>query len=194
MKNKKIKPELVSAAGDWSSLAAAVESGADSVYFGIKGINMRNLAANFDILQIAKVMDFLHKNKKKGYLALNTIVMNKELSKIEKILKKAKQTNVDAVILWDMAVFSLAKKLGLRIHLSTQTSISNIEALTFFCRLGAQRVILARECTLGDIKQTMQLIKKKGIHCQVETFIHGAMCISISGRCFLLNSLSILIT
>ena len=182
---KKVKPELVSPAGDWSSLKTAVENGADSVYFGIKGLNMRNQATNFDILELKKVMSFLHKHKKKGYLALNVIVMNNELDKIKKILRAAKSAKVNAIITWDMAVLSLAKKLNLRIHLSTQASVSNVEALKFFVKSGARRIVLARECTLQDIKQIINHIKKKKIRCEIETFIHGAMCISISGRCFL---------
>ncbi|MFH2138452.1 MAG: peptidase U32 family protein [Candidatus Omnitrophota bacterium] len=184
-KGKKSKPELVSPAGDWACLVTAIESGADSVYFGVKGINMRNFAMNFDVSELKKVMNFLHKNKKKGYLTLNVIVMNKELSKVSSILKKAKDAGVDAVILWDMAVFSLARELGLRIHMSTQASISNVRALNFYNSLGARRVVLARECTLKDIRQITGTIKKEGMNCEIETFIHGAMCISVSGRCFL---------
>lgn len=182
---KRIKPELISPAGDWPSLKAAVENGADSVYFGVKGLNMRNLATNFDILEMGKVMDFLRKHKKKGYLALNVVIMNNDLSKVKKILQQAKSVGVDAVVLWDMAVFSLAKELGLRIHISTQASVSNTRALDFWSRLGVKRVNLARECTLSDIKQMLKYVKKEQMPCEIETFIHGAMCVSISGRCFL---------
>lgn len=182
---KKNKPELVCPAGEWASLVTAIESGADSVYFGIKGLTMRNLATNFDLLELPKIMRVLHKNKKKGYLALNVIIKNKELSKIEKILDKAKQAEVDAIILWDMAVFSLARQRKLPIHLSTQASVSNTEALSFFARQGARRVILARECSLFELQDIITHIRKQNLKCEIETFIHGAMCISISGRCFL---------
>ena len=185
MKKNIIKPELVSPAGDWPSLVAAVESGADSVYFGVKILNMRNLAANFDITELPKIMRFLHDNNKKGYLALNVIVMDKELLKVERILRAAKKAGVDAIILWDMAVFSIAKRLGLKIHLSTQASVSNKEALLFFSKLGARRIVLARECSLEDIRSITGYIAKEGLSCEIETFIHGAMCVSISGRCFL---------
>lgn len=179
------KPELVCPAGDWPSLITAIENGADSVYFGIKEINMRHSAPNFDILEIKKIMDLLRRKDKKGYLALNVTVMNRELAKVEKILQAAKSARVDAVILWDMAVFSLAKELGLPIHLSTQASISNIKALEFFSGLGVRRIVLARECTLSDINEMVEYIKKGNIPCEIEAFIHGAMCVSISGRCFL---------
>ncbi len=185
MKRHIVKPELVAPVGDWPSLAAAVEGGADSVYFGAKILNMRNLATNFDVTELPKIMKFLHDNNKKGYLALNVIVMDKELAKVERILSAAKKAGVDAVILWDMAVFSIAKKLGLKIHLSTQASVSNEEALLFFSKLGAKRIVLARECSLENIKSITDYITKRRLSCEIETFIHGAMCVSVSGRCFL---------
>lgn len=185
MPKKAVKPELVSPAGDWSTLIAAVESGADSVYFGVKNFNMRDLAVNFDIMELPKIMKFLHRNNKKGYLALNVIVLDKELVKVKRLLFAAKQAKVDAVILWDMAVLSSAKKLKLKIHLSTQASVSNREAVSFFSKLGVKRIVLARECSLKEIKEITGYIAKKAISCEIETFIHGAMCISVSGRCFL---------
>jgi len=181
MKRYSIKPELVACAGDWPSLHAAIDNGADSVYFGLKVLNMRGLATNFDISELSKIMKLLHSNKKKGYLALNTIVLDKDLDKIKKIMQRAKRAKIDAVILWDMAALFYAKKLGLRVHLSTQASVANKEAFAFFAKLGVKRIVLARECTLPDIKA----IKAKRLPCEIETFIHGAMCVSISGRCFL---------
>lgn len=178
-------PELVCPAGDWPSLVAAVDADADSVYFGVKGMNMRAKADNFDILEIKKVIKFLHDRNTKGYLALNTVIQNEEIKKVRKILSEAKKARVDAVILWDMAVLGLAKKKGLRIHLSTQASVSNIEAVRFYTKLGVKRIVLARECTLLDIKKITAQIKKEKIKCEIEAFIHGAMCVSISGRCFL---------
>lgn len=179
------KPELVAPAGDWPSLVTAVENGADSVYFGVKGFTMRQMADNFDMFELKKIMELLHAHKKKGYLALNVIIMENELKKIETILRQAKTAKVDAVILWDMSVLTLAKKLGLRMHISTQASISNTKALDFFAQQGVQRIILARECNLENIKQIVRYRNKKKICTQIEAFIHGAMCVSISGRCFL---------
>ncbi len=179
------KPELVCPAGDWSGMVTAVESGADSVYFGVKGVNMRAAASNFDILEIRKVMNFLHERGKKGFLALNVVVMNKELPKIKRILKEAKQAGVDAVILWDMAVLSIAKELGLNIHISTQASISNFESLKLWSGLGAERAVLARELTLVEIEEIVKMISLEALPVEIETFVHGAMCVSISGRCFL---------
>lgn len=185
MKKKIKKPELIAPARDWSSFYSALDSGADSVYFGIKGLNMRNLAANFDILEIKKIMKLLHKRKRQGYLALNVIIYDKEINKVKKILKEAKQSGVDGVILWDMAVFSIAQELGLKIHLSTQASVANFPALKNYALRGVKRVVLARECSLLDIKNIISRVKKQNLDCEVEAFIHGAMCLSLSGRCFL---------
>jgi putative protease len=179
------KPELLAPAGDWPSLIAAVENGADSVYFGVKGLNMRQMAGNFEATELDKVMDRLRQSGKKGFLALNTIVMNDELGKVRKILRQAQKARVDAVILWDMSVLSAAKELGLPVHISTQASVSNIEALKLYVSLGAKRVVLARECTLSQIIEMTEAIKQQNIGCEIETFIHGAMCLSISGRCFM---------
>jgi len=185
MKKVVKKPELVAPAGNWSSLRSAIASGANSVYFGVKGLNMRNLATNFDILEIKKVIELLHKKKRKGYLALNTIVYNKEIVKVTKVLKAASKAGVDGVILWDMAVFSKAQELGLKVHLSTQASVANFSALKEHALRGVKRVVLARECRLSDIKEITSKIKKEKLDCEVEAFIHGAMCLSVSGRCFL---------
>ncbi len=179
------KPELVCPAGNWSGMVTAVESGADSVYFGVRGLNMRASASNFDVLEIKKVMKYLHERGKKGFLALNVIVMNSELPKMKKILAEAAEAGVDAVILWDMAVLSMAKELGLNIHISTQASISNFESLKFYSGLGVKRAVLARELTLEEISSMVSQAKKEDSGVEVETFVHGAMCISISGRCFL---------
>jgi putative protease len=179
------QPELLSPAGDWPSLRAAIENGADSVYFGIKTINMRHQAANFDLLELPKIMNLLHRQRKKGYLALNVVVKNKELPKVRDILMAAKAAKVDAVILWDLAVLAMARDLDLPVHISTQASVANIRALEQYARLGAQRVILARECTLFDIKQMIKKRERQKLACEIETFIHGAMCVSVSGRCFM---------
>jgi len=182
---KDIIPELLSPAGNWACLRAAVQSGADSLYFGIKGINMRHQASNFDVMELYKVMEYLHENGKKGYLTLNTIIMQDELIKVANILDIAKKASVDAIILWDFGVLGLAQERGFRVHLSTQASVSNISSVKYFSSLGVKRIVLARECTLEDIKDIKSEINNQNIDCEIETFIHGAMCVSISGRCFL---------
>jgi len=183
---KKIKfliPELVSPAGDWPSLRSAIDAGADAVYFGIKELNMRSAAENFDKLETGKVISLLHQNGKKGYLTLNTIVYDREIAKAKKVLRQAKDCGVDAVIAWDMGVLELARGTGIPVHLSTQASVANFPSVKLFSSLGIKRIVLARECSLADIKDIVAKIKGQGLDCQIEVFIHGAMCVSISGRC-----------
>jgi len=175
----------VAPAGDWPSLHSAIAASCDSAYFGVKGLNMRNLAGNFDILEIKKIMARLHQEKRRGYLALNVIVYDKEVEKVKRIIDVAREAEVDAIICWDMAVLTLARKAGLKIHVSTQASVSNFPALRAYAEQGAKRIVLAREMGLSDIKSLVRKIKKENIDCEIETFVHGAMCLSISGRCFL---------
>ncbi|MCK5282534.1 MAG: U32 family peptidase [Nanoarchaeota archaeon] len=180
------KPELLAPAGDPISLRVAIEAGADAVYFGIKELNMRANAKNFELKEIKKVVDLCHKNKVKAYLTLNTIIYQDETKKIENILKKAKQADIDAIIAWDFSILKLCNRLNLRIHLSTQASVSNYEAAEYYHKkFNIKRIVLARECTLEDIKKIIQKVKKNRLNLEIETFIHGAMCVSISGRCFL---------
>jgi U32 family peptidase len=184
---KNSKPELLVGVGNFSSTIAAVKNGADAVYFGVKGFNMRDLGTNFTVQQLKKLMNYLHTNKVKGYLALNTIIFDEELKKVESILKKAKEARVDAVILSDLAVLSLAKKYKLMPFLSTQASVSNALALEQYKKLGIKRIILARELSLEQIKKIKTKAKKSKM--EIESFVHGAMCISVSGRCFLSHEL-----
>lgn len=178
---KSKKPELLAPVADFVMLRAAIGAGADAVYFGIKGLNMRSLGAkNFEIKDLKKITDICHKNKVKAYLTVNTIIYENELSSVKKILNSAKSAKIDAIICWDLAVIREAKKLNLPIHISTQANISNSESTEFYKKLAAERIILARECSLKQIKQ---IIKKTKI--EVEVFVHGAMCVSVSGRCFL---------
>jgi len=177
------KPELLCGVGDFSSTIAAIKNGTDAVYFGVKGYNMRDLGTNFKASELSKLMKYLHKNKVKGYLALNTIIFEDELKKVESILLAAKKAKVDAVILSDLGVLSLARKNKLNIFLSTQASVSNFLALKEYKSLGVKRVIFARELNLEQIKEVTKKAHTIGI--ETECFIHGAMCISVSGRCFL---------
>ncbi len=170
--------ELVAPAGNWAMLNAAIKAGADAVYFGLKDLNMRHSAKNFDL----KDLDKIGKLKIKKYLCLNTVMFDKDFKKIEKILDKAKG-NIDAVICSDMGVFNLAKKKKIPIHLSTQASVANSEAIKFYKKLGVKRIVLAREFNLEQIKK----LKRSGM--EIECFVHGAMCMAVSGRCFLSQDL-----
>jgi len=167
------KQELLAPAGDFESLITAIKAGADAVYFGLKEFNMRARAKNFKISDLTKIKKITGKIKR--YLTLNTIVYDNELKKIEKVIKKVKPF-IDAIICSDIAVMMLCKKHKIPFHVSTQCSISNIESAKFYKKLGAKRIVLARELSLQQIKKISKII-------DTEIFIHGAMCISISGRC-----------
>jgi len=174
------KPELLSPIQDFTSLQAAIAGGCDAVYFGIRGFNMRAGAKNFTGADLKKVVKICQQYKVRTYLALNTIIYENELKQIEIILKKAKTAGVSAVICWDLGVVEQAVKLGLETHLSTQASVANSMAAKFYKKLGIKRIVLARECSLEQIKEI-----KKQTDIEIEIFIHGAMCVSESGRCFL---------
>ena len=174
------KPEILSPIQDFLSLKAAIDAGADSVYFGIRGFNMRITAKNFTVEDLPKITKTARVANVKTYLALNTIIYEEELSEMRNVLQKAKEAGVDAVICWDFAVIQAAKEIGIETHLSTQASVSNSESALFYKNLGITRIVLARECSLEQIKKIKE---KAGV--EIETFIHGAMCVSISGRCFM---------
>ena len=174
-------PELLAPAGNWAMLRAAVDAGCDAVYFGLKILNMRATANNFEISELSKVVKFCHDNKIRAHLTLNIIIYEDELEKAELVVKEAKKANIDAIICWDLSVIRLCKKHDVPFHISTQASISNSESAKFYADLGAERIILARECTLEQIKD----LKSKVGNLPIETFIHGAMCVAVSGRCFM---------
>ncbi len=182
--------ELLAPAGDFETLQAAINAKADAVYFGIQGINMRaGSAKNFKKEELKEIITKLHKNNMKGYLTLNTIIYDKEINKVTEIIKEAKKAEVDAVIATDIATIQLCEEQNMEVHMSTQISISNYETIKFFSKY-SPRIVLARECTLEQIKEMKNKIKKenlnyKGKQIELETFIHGALCISYSGRCFM---------
>ncbi|MBW2980013.1 U32 family peptidase [Candidatus Woesearchaeota archaeon] len=180
-----MKPELISPVGNLAMLSAAINAKADAVYFGVKGLNMRITANNFELSQIKKVIEGCHKKKIRAYLALNTIVYDDEVEKVRNILKQAKKAGIDAVVAWDFAVLEECNKLKIPIHLSTQASVSNFESLyAYYKNYKIKRVVLARECSLEQIKDIIKKIENKKIKVEIEAFIHGAMCVSVSGRCF----------
>ncbi len=178
-------PMIVAPAGNWASLVAAVESGADAVYFGSDTFSMRAFAGNFSLEEISEVASYCHKREVKAYLAVNTIIMQDGLNRVKNLLFEAGKAKVDAIIAFDMAVVNQAKELGLNIHLSTQASVSNAEAAIAYYRMGIKRIVLARECSLRDLRDITAEIKRQGINLEIEAFAHGAMCLSVSGRCFM---------
>ena len=169
-----MKYELLAPVGDFPMLVAAISAGADAVYFGLQEFSMRYGSKNFTIKDLDKIKKICGKVKK--YLTLNTIIYDEELTKLEKLIKKIKG-KVDAVICWDLSVIQLCKKHKIPFHISTQASVSNAKAAEFYKKLGAKKVVLARELNLKQIKKISKILP-------VETFAHGAMCVSVSGRCF----------
>ena len=170
------KYELLAPVGDFPMLVAAINAGADAVYFGLKEFSMRTGSKNFNLLDISKVREICAPKNVKMYLTLNTIIYDNELSKVEKIIKRVKG-KVDAIICWDLSVIELCRKHKIPFHISTQASVSNVESAKFYKKLGAKRIILARELNLNQIKKISKVI-------DVECFAHGAMCVAVSGRCF----------
>lgn len=168
--------ELLAPIGDFPMLAAAINAGADAVYFGLKEFSMRTGSKNFKIGDLKKMREMCRKKGVKMYITLNTIIYDDELPNLEKIIKQVKG-KVDAIICWDMAVVRLCRKYKIPFFISTQASVSNVESALFYKKLGAKRIILARELNLTQIKKISKVIP-------VECFAHGAMCVAISGRCF----------
>jgi U32 family peptidase len=192
-KSKLVKyyPKILAPVNDFTTLIAAIDAGCDEIYFGIRGFNMRATAKNFTISDMKKISKLCHEKKVKAFLALNVITYNSETKELKKIISKAKSAGIDAIIAWDMAVIQECIKQKVPVHLSTQNSISNYEALKFYKKIipNLTRVVLARECSLEDIRNIIKQIKKDKLNVEIETFIHGAMCVSISGRCMLSHHL-----
>lgn len=175
-----LKPEILSPIQDFTSLTAAIDAGADAVFFGAIGFNMRVTAKNFTLEDIPKITEIAKKANVKVYIALNTIIFPEQVDDMRAVIQASYDAGVDAVICWDFSVVQVAKEIGLPVHLSTQASVANVEAAKFYKNLGVERVVLAREC---DLKQVERIKKEAGV--EIEVFIHGAMCVSISGRCFM---------
>lgn len=178
------KPELMAPAGDWTMLNAAINAGADAVYFGLDKLNMRAKAANFTLAELPNVISICGKKNVKIYLTLNTIVYENEFDELDEIILNAMLMGVDAVICWDLAVIEKCKNYQMPFCISTQASVSNSASAKMFKEMGAKRIVPARECSLEQIKQI-----KSSVDIEIETFIHGAMCIAVSGRCFMSHHL-----
>lgn len=184
------RPELMAPAGDMISLKAALDSGADAVYFGIISMNMRANAKNFNVEELPEVSRICHEANAKAYLALNTIIFEKEVALAEELVKKAAQANIDGIICWDFSVVDIALKHKMKVILSTQMSVANAHSIAFLYKsFGIQRFVLARECTLEEISNIREslnnLLGKDASKIKIEVFAHGAMCVSVSGRCFM---------
>lgn len=187
----KNKVEIMSPVGSYEALYAAIEAGADSVYFGVEGLNMRSRSANnFTIEDLKNIADIASQNGVKTYLTLNTIVYDSELGYMREILNAAKQSGVSAVIAADLAVISYARSINLEVHLSTQCNITNREAVKFFSQF-ADVIVTARELSLDKVKDITTWIKENNIKgpsgrmLEIECFVHGALCMAVSGKCYI---------
>lgn len=178
------KPELLAPAGNITMLRTAINAGANAVYFGLDRLNLRALARNFNQDNLGDVVAECHASNVKAHLTVNSIVFEDEIKSIDEVLKSAKDANVDMIICWDAAVIQKCAEYNIPFCISTQASVSNSSAAAFYKKLGAERIVLARECSLEMIKE----IKSK-VGIEIETFVHGAMCIAVSGRCFMSHHL-----
>lgn len=178
------KLELLSPAGDMERLKLAVKFGADAVYVGGEMFGMRTNPSNFNSEQLKQAVDLVHKENKKIYLTCNTLPRNDELEFLPDYLKYVADIGVDALIIADMGVLAMAKKYApdVEIHMSTQVGIVNYAAANALYDMGAKRIVTARELSLDEIKTIRD---KTNANLEIETFVHGAMCMSFSGRCIL---------
>ena len=178
--------ELLAPAGNFEKLVTALHFGADAVYFAGKMYGLRAFAGNFDDDEIVKAMQFLHENGKKGYVTLNIVANDSDFEHIEDYLNLLIKAKVDGVIVSDVGVIYYLRKNfpSLNVHVSTQANINNSYSAEFFANLGVTRLVLAREMNLENIKKMHENI---GDRLEIEAFVHGAMCISYSGRCLLSN-------
>ena len=183
--------------GCYESLAAAIQAGAGSIYFGIQGLNMRSASANnFTIEDLKKIADICREHQMKSYLTVNTIIYDEDLDKMRNIIDAASEAGISAIIASDVAAMSYARGLDrggvprIEVHLSTQLNISNVEALRFYAQF-ADVVVLARELNLDQVKKIHETIVNEKITgpagelIRIEMFAHGALCMAVSGKCYM---------
>ena len=188
---KRTEIEVMAPAGSYESLMAAIQGGADSVYFGVEQLNMRAASSNnFTIEDLRNIVSICKKNKIKSYLTVNVVVYDHEIEQMHRIIDAAVESGITAVIASDLSVINYASAAGIEIHLSTQLNITNIEALKFYAKW-ADVVVLARELNLDQVAHVYISIREqnitgpKGELIKIEMFAHGALCMAISGKCYL---------
>ncbi len=180
------KVELLAPAGDLEKLKMAILYGADAIYLGGEAFGLRKASKNFSIEQIAEGVQFAHERDKKVYVTLNIVPHNKDLVGLEEYLLELNSVNIDAVIVADPGMFMIVKRTlpNMEIHISTQASVTNYETIMFWYNLGSRRIVLARELSFEEIKEITSKIPED---LDIEAFVHGAMCMSYSGRCLISN-------
>ncbi|NLX63099.1 MAG: U32 family peptidase [Tissierellia bacterium] len=180
------RPELLAPAGDMEKFKMAINYGADAVYLGGDRFGLRKASKNFTLEELKEGIEYAHERDKKVYVTMNIIPHNEDLEGLEDYVSKLYSIGVDAVIVSDPGVMTIIRKTvpDLPIHLSTQASVTNYETVMFWYNLGIRRIVLARELSLKEIKE---IVDKAPKDLEIETFVHGSMCISYSGRCLLSN-------
>lgn len=183
--------EIMSPAGSYESLMAAIQGGADSIYFGIEGLNMRAKSSNnFTIADLHNIAQICKENNIKSYLTVNTIIYDNDMELMRKVVNAAKEANLSAIIAADVAVLMYARSIGVEVHLSTQLNITNTESLKFYAQF-ADVVVLARELNLDQVASIhrdiveQQIKGPSGELIRIEMFCHGALCMAVSGKCYL---------
>ena len=183
--------EIMAPVGSYESLTAAIQGGADSVYFGVEGLNMRSRSSNnFTLDDLRNIAEICNQNNIKTYLTVNTVIYDGDLELMRKIIDTVKESGVSAIIASDVAAMSYANSIGVEVHLSTQLNISNAEALKFYAQF-ADVVVLARELNLDQVSGIYKRIQEenitgpKGEQIRIEMFAHGALCMAVSGKCYL---------
>lgn len=184
-------PEVLAPIGSFEALSAAVQAGADSVYFGIEQLNMRARAANnFELNDLKSIVEQSNQSHVKAYLTLNTVLYDHDIQLMRRIMDQAKQHGVHGVIVSDHAAMAYGKSIGIPLHISTQSNISNIETVEFFSAF-ADVMVLARELNLKQVADITREIKRRKIHgpsgkpVRIEVFAHGALCMAVSGKCYM---------
>ena len=177
--------------GSYESLHAAIEAGADAIYFGVEGLNMRSRSSvNFTLDDLRNIASICDEAGVKTYLTVNTIIYDGELDKMRSVIDAVKESGISAIIASDIAAISYARSIGVEVHISTQLNVTNIEAVRFFAQF-ADVMVLARELNLDQVKAIADAIERedirgpKGERIRIEMFCHGALCMAVSGKCYL---------
>jgi U32 family peptidase len=184
-------PELLAPAGDWDCVKAAVENGADAIYFGLEKFNARMRAHNFTETDLPKLMEFLHRRGVKGYVTFNTLVFENEMAEAENYLRAIIAAGVDAAIVQDVGICRLIRELSpdFPIHASTQMTVTSAAGIEFARNLGCDLVVLARECSIAEIEKMNSALRTSNFELPLEVFVHGALCVAYSGQCLTSESL-----
>ena len=183
--------EITAPVGSWESLTTAIQAGADSIYFGVGLLNMRARSSiNFTLRDLVKISRICRKHNVKTYLTVNTVIYDAEVKEMKRLVDSAKKNNIDAIIASDQAVIQYARSVGMPVHMSTQTNITNLEAVKYWAQF-SDVMVTARELSLDQVAAISQAIKRQNI-CgpsgnlvQLEVFVHGALCMAVSGKCYL---------